>query len=65
MPTSHQEDAGRPEPPPAASVALTPPSPPRLDSLALFHGAVEIEIMHEGALYRLRQTRLGKLILTK
>lgn len=37
----------------------------RFDSLSLFHGAVEIEIVHEGAVYRLRQTRLGKLILTK
>ena len=31
----------------------------------LFDGANEIEIEHHGVLYRLRQTALGKLILTK
>lgn len=61
MPTSHLEDASRPPAPPQASLPL----PPRVDSLKLFHGAVEIEIVHQGAVYRLRQTRLGKLILTK
>lgn len=34
-------------------------------SEALFAGADELEIMHQGAQYRLRQTALGKLILTK
>jgi len=37
----------------------------RISSQALFLGANEIEIEHNGALYRLRQTSLGKLILTK
>jgi len=37
----------------------------RLSSHALFVGAREIEIEHNGMLYRLRQTSLGKLILTK
>lgn len=37
----------------------------RISSQALFSGATEIEIEHRGALYRLRQTSLGKLILTK
>ena len=37
----------------------------RLSSRAIFAGAREIEIEHDGALYRLRQTSLGKLILTK
>lgn len=32
---------------------------------ALFSGADELEITHQGAQYRLRQTALGKLILTK
>ena len=34
-------------------------------SEALFAGANELEITHQGAQYRLRQTALGKLILTK
>jgi len=31
----------------------------------LFQSAKEVEIEHRGDLYRLRQTALGKLILTK
>lgn len=34
-------------------------------SQALFRGALEIHIQHDGVLYRLRKTSLGKLILTK
>jgi hemin uptake protein HemP len=34
-------------------------------SEALFRGAAELQIEHRGSLYRLRQTSLGKLILTK
>jgi hemin uptake protein HemP len=34
-------------------------------SEALFRGALEIGIEHEGALYRLKITRQGKLILNK
>ncbi|CAN1500955.1 Hemin uptake protein HemP [Burkholderiaceae bacterium] len=37
----------------------------RLSSAWLFRSAKEIEIEHRGDLYRLRQTALGKLILTK
>lgn len=37
----------------------------RLSSYAIFAGAHEVEIEHNGVLYRLRQTSLGKLILTK
>ena len=37
----------------------------RVTSQKLFAGAHELEITHQGALYRLRQTALGKLILTK
>ncbi len=37
----------------------------RISSQTLFAGANEVEIEHRGALYRLRQTSLGKLILTK
>lgn len=41
------------------------PAPARLDSAALLDGRPEVEIAHEGELYRLRRTRAGKLILTK
>jgi hemin uptake protein HemP len=34
-------------------------------SQALFCNAIEIHIQHNGVLYRLRKTSLGKLILTK
>jgi hemin uptake protein HemP len=37
----------------------------RISSDALLGGAQEVQIEHRGALYRLRQTSLGKLILTK
>ncbi len=37
----------------------------RLSSDTIFGGAVEVEIEHNGMLYRLRKTSLGKLILTK
>ena len=38
---------------------------PTIASEALFAGATEVHIEHRGALYRLKQTALGKLILTK
>jgi hemin uptake protein HemP len=58
---------------PASDLASrdVPASPPvsvvteRLSSTALLRGRREIEIDHEGAVYRLRLTALGKLILTK
>ncbi len=37
----------------------------RTTSQALFRSAAEIHIQHDGVLYRLRKTSLGKLILTK
>jgi len=37
----------------------------RIRSEQLFRCAAELQIEHRGALYRLRQTSLGKLILTK
>ena len=36
-----------------------------IDSVALFRGDHEIGIEHHGALYRLKITRQGKLILNK
>jgi hemin uptake protein HemP len=57
---------------------LNPPIPPgseaayakkrdgeAIDSARLFQGRQEILIVHEGQDYRLRVTRLNKLILTK
>lgn len=38
---------------------------PRTTSAALLQGARELEIQHGDALYRLRLTAQGKLILTK
>ena len=37
----------------------------RVSSVQLFAGALEVQIDHRGAVYRLKQTSLGKLILTK
>jgi hemin uptake protein HemP len=39
--------------------------PPVIDSAALFGRHVEVVIEHHAQRYRLRQTSLGKLILTK
>lgn len=36
-----------------------------LDSAALLRGRPAVEIAHNGFIYRLQATRLGKLILTK
>ena len=52
--------------PDAARTPAPPPTGPRpIDSRALMQGARVIEIAHEGTVYRLQATRLGKLILTK
>lgn len=37
----------------------------RVDSAALFQGQDVVHIVHQGAVYQLRTTRQGKLILTK
>ena len=50
---------------PADDSGREPPRPPRYDSADLFGSASEVVISHDGALYRLRRTSLGKLILTK
>ncbi len=39
--------------------------PPLVESGELLRGHRAIEISHNGELYRLQATRLGKLILTK
>ncbi len=56
----------RREPPPTASALNAPPVPAvRVSSAQLFGAALEVQIDHHGAIYRLKQTALGKLILTK
>lgn len=57
----------RPSPPVTPPSRVVPASAPavRLSSAQLFAGALEVQIDHHGAVYRLKQTSLGKLILTK
>ncbi len=51
---------------PAAPEALSDaPNLPAVDSHSLLRGHKAVTIQHNGALYRLQATRLGKLILTK
>lgn len=55
-----------PQPAPARPPGMDPAQGQRrLHSGELFHGAAEVEIVHREQVYRLRQTALGKLILTK
>ena len=52
--------------PAAAAAEPGAPAPvPRISSDTLLAGATELHIEHRGSLYRLKQTSLGKLILTK
>ncbi|MCE9660518.1 MAG: hemin uptake protein HemP [Burkholderiales bacterium] len=57
-PTSAAAEASAPAP-----SAKQPAGP--IASDVLFAGANEVQIVHRGSLYRLKQTALGKLILTK
>lgn len=41
------------------------PARPPMDSAELLRGGRCVEIRHNGEVYRLQATRLGKLILTK
>jgi len=63
-----------PSVPPSEAPAATPPESPasaaaatprRISSAQLFGKGTEVHIEHHGAIYRLRLTALGKLILTK
>lgn len=49
----------------AASDPVGSIQPPPLDSQQLLQGRRELQILHLGQVYRLQQTRQGKLILTK
>lgn len=61
----------RPSPQPSprrgegVSAAVEVRAQPVVDSAQLFAGRTELLIDHRGVLYRLKQTSLGKLILTK
>lgn len=50
---------------PAAHRVTSPVEAKRFTSEELLAGAREVEIQHQGAIYRLKITSLGKLILTK
>ena len=79
MPQGDEPVAASPAPKVGGERAPEPaspsPDPPRrglpapacraIASEALFGGAGEVHISHRGSLYRLKQTALGKLILTK
>lgn len=52
-----EDQGGQPSTPPDAPVIL--------HSDHLFQGGRVLHILHEGAVYQLRLTKLGKLILTK
>lgn len=67
LPRTHPEPStgpARPEQPPVAAQDVAARGQP-LDSHQLLRGRRMIEIAHNGELYRLQATRLGKLILTK
>ena len=50
---------------PSTSVGVTNSYANSLSSTDILRGHKTVEINHNGATYRLRATRLGKLILTK
>ena len=52
-------------PSPGGACGVSAPNFRAIASEALFGGAGEVRISHRGSLYRLKQTALGKLILTK
>jgi hemin uptake protein HemP len=60
-PTLRPCTAAEKPPEPAAAEFRSPP----LASEALLRGRRIVEIVHNGEVYRLQATRLGKLILTK
>ena len=47
------------------SISASSDKKPRIESEHLFHGQIEIVIVHQKEEYNLRITRNGKLILTK
>ncbi|HZY19378.1 MAG TPA: hemin uptake protein HemP [Ramlibacter sp.] len=61
------DGASQRQPQPAASrpAPRSEPGRPPVDSATLLQGGRCVEIRHNGEVYRLQATRLGKLILTK
>lgn len=57
-PSLDQTGGGRMQPEPQKAAGL-------FESTELLKGAKAVGIMHNGSLYRLQATKLGKLILTK
>lgn len=57
-------DNARPTPAQSAADQVSAPTVRRLRSQDLFQHLRELEIDHEGRIYRLRLTQLNKLILT-
>ena len=64
-PSTHSSWPELQAPPHPVGRDISPSGPARISSQTLFLGAQVIEIEHKGSIYRLRQTALGKLILTK
>ncbi len=63
---TREPDRAEPPPgPPPGRMADAGPRLPVVDSERLLQGARCVEIRHNGEIYRLQATRLGKLILTK
>jgi hemin uptake protein HemP len=58
-------DTSPPKTPGQGPAGTAAPLAAAVKSEALFDGASEVLIHHRGVVYRLRQTSLGKLILTK
>jgi hemin uptake protein HemP len=58
------EKSNTPTPAPGPGVAPRTRGEKVVESRDLLDGHNEVVILHEGRLYRLRRTRLGKLILT-
>lgn len=55
----------QPDTEPAHTAQAPQDGVPAVESQALLQGRKAVTIHHNGALYRLQATRLGKLILTK
>jgi|LNFM01.1.fsa_nt_gb hemin uptake protein HemP len=63
MPSTQSADPQTPNPPVTGSTA--PDTPPEISSLRLLGGQGLLRIEHRGAVYTLRATSKGGLILTK
>lgn len=62
LPAAHEATQGDRA---SAPTAVHAPAAVAISSDALFAGGREVQISHRGSIYRLKQTALGKLILTK